>query len=485
MTDSIVQSTDTQAFAPTQISEMSYIEGSTQLPTYVSNADNPSTRRIESAGLETLQEEHKTPTESDNSRRYSNYAAAAREDLQAVDSDEIEEELGGDDKLEENPELSETVRVLTGKLDESTPPSRTGSAAQYLDHLHPTSEKPQIPSKYMRIPLWKWKGRDLTEVVTEKRIRVLTLTWNMCGKPCPDEITNLIPQDVKHHVYAIGTQECLRSIATSLIVQTKKQWEDRIASHLGEEYIMLRSHSQGATHLVVFVHNSVAGYVTDIDSADVVTGTGNMIGNKGGIAISFSLCDKSLLFVNCHLAAGQHSTRRRSQDFNRIERELPLPRNVREGTVSDRFSVVIWMGDFNSRVDGSREDVEFLIAHDIMMILQKNDQLNVERAAGNVAVSYNEGKIDFVPTYRFDPGTCTYDTSRKRRIPGWTDRILFRDNAGCLSQLTYSNILEVSESDHKPVFSQFLLKFDPEFKPANRAASYWSVSQKSSKCLIS
>lgn len=38
-------------------------------------------------------------------------------------------------------------------------------------------------------------------------------------------------------------------------------------------------------------------------------------------------------------------------------------------------------------------------------------------------------KIKFPPTYKFDmesQAEIAYDTSEKRRIPAWTDRILFR-----------------------------------------------------------
>lgn len=35
-----------------------------------------------------------------------------------------------------------------------------------------------------------------------------------------------------------------------------------------------------------------------------------------------------------------------------------------------------------------------------------------------------EEQIRFPPTYKFDVNTDTYDTSKKARIPSWTDRIL-------------------------------------------------------------
>ena len=37
---------------------------------------------------------------------------------------------------------------------------------------------------------------------------------------------------------------------------------------------------------------------------------------------------------------------------------------------------------------------------------------------------YEEGPLLFRPTYRYDLGTDTYDTSEKMRIPAWTGRSL-------------------------------------------------------------
>lgn len=46
------------------------------------------------------------------------------------------------------------------------------------------------------------------------------------------------------------------------------------------------------------------------------------LGNKGGIGVTFRLCDTTFLFVNAHLAAGQKAVRLRNQDFHRIQAEL-------------------------------------------------------------------------------------------------------------------------------------------------------------------
>ena len=43
--------------------------------------------------------------------------------------------------------------------------------------------------------------------------------------------------------------------------------------------------------------------------------------------------------------------------------------------------------------------------------LYENDQLNLQMVAGLAFPFYSEARITFPPTYKFDIGTDTYDTS--------------------------------------------------------------------------
>ena len=55
------------------------------------------------------------------------------------------------------------------------------------------------------------------------------------------------------------------------------------------------------------------------------------------------------------------------------------------------------------------------------------DQLRAEMAAGRTFTSLQEAPITFRPTYKFNKvEPFDYDSSEKRRVPAWTDRILFR-----------------------------------------------------------
>ena len=50
----------------------------------------------------------------------------------------------------------------------------------------------------------------------------------------------------------------------------------------------------------------------------------------------------------------------------------------------------------------------------------------VEYLAGNVFSGFQEGPVNFAPTYKYDLFSDDYDTSEKQRIPAWTDRVLWR-----------------------------------------------------------
>ena len=72
----------------------------------------------------------------------------------------------------------------------------------------------------------------------------------------------------------------------------------------------------------------------------------------------------------------------------------------------------------------------------------------------------------FAPTFKIIPGTSTININH--RIPGWTDRILYRsrnlgyrdDKGDILTLVNYDSNNLVTFSDHRPVFAQFILRMD-------------------------
>lgn len=177
------------------------------------------------------------------------------------------------------------------------------------------------------------------------------------------------------------------------------------------------------------------------------------------------------------MAAGHNSTEKRSMDYARIERELGLPSYwPKTGLCTDRSDFAIVLGDLNYRICGPKDAIEYLIEENVIDVLKKYDQLGMEMEKGKMAKDFKEGLITFPPTYRFDRGLNRYDTSKKQRIPGWTDRILYKDRHNILKQKSYDSVMNEKHSDHRPVISQFMLRFRYDYRSASSIKSNKSSS---------
>lgn len=318
----------------------------------------------------------------------------------------------------------------------------------------------------------------LEDGIKAQQLRIYAVTWNMHGK-LPSELGRLLPVHPAPHIYIVASQECMRSISKSLVVQSKEQWEQRLARALSPDYVMLRSHTMVAIHLAVFIHTSLRPLVSAIRSSDIGTGWAKQ-GNKGAVAVSCQVGATSLLCVCCHLTSGQNSVKRRNTDFARINNELRL--NDEAGPLTESFDAVVWLGDLNYRINGPKASVEMLIIQGQLGVLLESDQLGIESKQNRLPGGLLEGNIRFQPTYRFDHGTDTYDTSRKQRVPSWCDRILYRSRKNALRLLQYSSIMELKISDHKPVFAHFELAFRTAENEV--PTEPLSQSKKSSVCLV-
>ncbi len=85
-------------------------------------------------------------------------------------------------------------------------------------------------SRMSRLPVYKWENHPLNDAVEDKRLRVLIINWNLHGKMCsPEQLRRVLRiEQIKHHIYAIGTEECWRSIQKSLFIQKKIKFENNL-----------------------------------------------------------------------------------------------------------------------------------------------------------------------------------------------------------------------------------------------------------------
>ena len=398
------------------------------------------------------------------SARLSSYASASQ--LQDVSSEEDQSQQEDKDSAI-NADITQSYQRLQTAAESQLRgfKGRITSQVLYLPKRQPS-------------PLPSSSPREVEEGLKSQRLRVYAVTWNMHGK-LPVDLGSLLPVYPAPHIYVVASQECMRSISKSLVVQSKDQWEALLARTLGSDYVMLRSHTMVAIHLAVFIHTSLQPLVSSIRSADIGTGWAKQ-GNKGAVAVSCQVGATSLLCVCCHLTSGQNSVKRRNTDFDRINRELRLGEEA--GPLTESYDAVVWLGDLNYRINGPKASVEMLIEQGQLGLLLDSDQLGIERRHNRLPGGLLEGDIRFQPTYRFDHGTNTYDTSRKQRVPSWCDRILHRSRRNSLRLLQYNSIMDLKLSDHKPVFAHFELAY--QTAESEVRAEPLNQSKKSTVCIL-
>lgn len=115
-------------------------------------------------------------------------------------------------------------------------------------------------------------------------------------------------------------------------------------------------------------------------------------------------------------------------------------------------------GDLNYRIDQRREVAISSVQQNAFQNLLAHDQLTKEMKTNIRLRSFVEGPITFPPTYKYDPHSTEYDTSEKRRIPAWCDRVLWRArDPSRVEQLHYQRY-EPDISDHRPVSAAFRVR---------------------------
>jgi hypothetical protein len=109
---------------------------------------------------------------------------------------------------------------------------------------------------------------------------------------------------------------------------------------------------------------------------------------------------------------------------------------------------------FQRALKSFKEETKLTTSHSVFEFLLTYDQLSREIGKASVFRGFVEGPIQFKPSYKFDPFTEVYDTSRKGRSPAWCDRVLYT----CPAQVTldhYRCIHGKFHSDHRAVVAIF------------------------------
>ena len=293
----------------------------------------------------------------------------------------------------------------------------------------------------------------------EKILKICCLTWNMHGlEPTNSQISELLDPHKGCDIYALGSEECLRSIFKSIFYSDKSLWENKLKNYFGNEYELISSETLCAINLIIFIKKNLFQHISKINKNVVKTGAKNLLGNKGAVGISFNIFNLSIMIINCHLAAYQKKSEKRNENFFRIINNM--------NNNYQNFDFIVLMGDLNYRLNNLNVDMK-LMQNDPLSFLNY-DQLQNEIDFKRLNLfGFKESKINFKPTFKYWNNTNNYqyiDTNKLDQAPAWTDRILYKKNQTCknvldVKQEIYNSMHDIIMSDHKPVYSYFSLKF--------------------------
>ncbi|NXX96877.1 PI5PA phosphatase, partial [Centropus bengalensis] len=307
---------------------------------------------------------------------------------------------------------------------------------------------------------------------------ITVVTWNVGTAVPPSDVTSLLHLNTGEaddaDVIAIGLQEVNSKINKRLKdALFTDQWSELFMDVLSPFHFVLVStvRMQGVI-LLVFAKYYHLPFLQDIQTDCTRTGLGGYWGNKGGVSVRLSIFGHMVCFLNCHLPAHLEKAEQRKEDFATILHMQQFEGRAASGILD--HDLVFWFGDLNFRIESlDIRFVKYAIDSNILSQLWEKDQLNIAKSTWPVLSGFQEGPLNFPPTFKFDVGTNKYDSSAKKRKPAWTDRILWkikspgvglgghRPSPGIVSvrQLCYCSHMEYTVSDHKPVAAIFAVQF--------------------------
>jgi len=448
----------------------------------------------------------------------------------------------------------------------------------------------------------------------EQHVRLLAGTWNVNESRPPREC---LDKWIGAHcgaadIVLVGLQEVemgTGSVATDLVANfinkgalergnvNAQWWYSELHNVLRVRgFVQLGLRQMSGLLVMAFVRDELSPHVGELKTSSVACGVLGVGGNKGAVALSFTVFRRTVLVLNSHFAAHQEKVDERNADYSKITRNLrfghlkpvlratpstvqgsaaprasmdvavggSLPMGALDSATSSTFArptvhatasgtdlargpssgalqrefvaigeededavddamataaqarrtsiggvapggdgpggggasavdvadgfeapptseaalgmsdaqLVVWMGDFNYRINGNYEEVVECANKGRFSDLLQNDQLRQEASKGAIFFDLYEVPPSFPPTYKFDKGVACeeggllpYDSSEKQRVPAWCDRILWRGSltvgtpaqheedviVAVRGRSAYHACMDINASDHKPV----------------------------------
>lgn len=202
--------------------------------------------------------------------------------------------------------------------------------------------------------------------IGESSVSMFVGSWNLGNAPFTYEGLDLFITPLKYDIYAIGLQECSKGSRDQWLHEIKclicQQWGNKSSTAASsasssshdtsyssfdsdETFVTLGIVKLWEIVLMVLIRRELAHNVSNVEMGSIATGVGDVLGNKGGVALSMNYGESSLCFVSSHLAARAERVQQRAENVIKIVKQLRLAR--KEIDILSQFDHLFWFGDLN------------------------------------------------------------------------------------------------------------------------------------------
>ncbi|EAY15795.1 Endonuclease/Exonuclease/phosphatase family protein [Trichomonas vaginalis G3] len=260
------------------------------------------------------------------------------------------------------------------------------------------------------------------------KVRISILTWNVAGNT-PDAVTKeefektFTQPAASADIVVIAIEEIEMSVKYLVTGSTNHRavWTDIIKSspEAGDNsyFELACMETVGTVYIAVLVRKDLAIPHKVGPTTNLKLGVAGLIANKAAVLIPITVGEAKIMVATAHLEAHAQNLDARIDQLHQIFE-----------TIGESYDYIFIAGDLNFRVVLPYETaVNFANNSRVDQLLQ-NDQLKQAQHKDPILSTLNEAEIRFNPTYKFDNNSDVYDTSQKKRVPSYTDRILYKNN---------------------------------------------------------
>ena len=280
------------------------------------------------------------------------------------------------------------------------------------------------------------------------------------------ELKNILPE-----FYILGFQEIVDLTSKNILLSSNTEKKEKIKKKLtsvlkgmkgteNDPYQIIKELDLVGIYVIIFARALSIKYIKNFDYQIVKNGFMGSIGNKGSCLLRFNINDSKIAIACNHFSAGQELYEARRAEITDI---LNTSFKKYPSMNFKDYDYYFFFGDLNSRtsLDYNDQLIQNLINNHSKTLngdfkdLLIYDQFKQYQKESSLILQMDEAPIKFSPTYKYTIGSSEYDNNKKR-IPSWTDRIMFKKFSETIP-LAYNKCL-LSLSDHQPVYGFFRIK---------------------------